>query len=232
MTSTIPFRLASLLLLAAAPALAAQRPSTMPQARITAALAVGGTLSSSWFSIGDKGWKPGAAPTVAVQAGFAVRPEIGIRGSAAYQQTSLKDPTDSGIGEGADFNVFTYDVEAVYRPLSHSTSRPLSAGYVVAGLGAVTANLHGFEDVPTPCAFVAVWVANGVCVPLRRTTKLALTAGLGTDIARLGNTLTAFGEYDVHGYSSPPRVYGGALNAKDHTAFTHRLLLGLRARVR
>jgi hypothetical protein len=222
------FVLAAALLAAAVPASSAAQQS--PAAgQLSFGLYGGMARGGTWFNAGGNDFRVGWAPAVGATAEMRLNESFGVRGNLTYMHTKLPESDDVEISEDRMINLFAYDVGVSFRPLARDPKPVLASGYVFAGVGGVTADVHGFEE--TECLPVAIYLANGACVPGGRRTKLQLNVGLGVDAARLTDRVTLFGEAALHGFSSPP-VTCDDCAAEDKTALMPRVVVGVRFRAR
>jgi hypothetical protein len=216
--------------LACAAAAGPVQAQAVPEARTSVGLAVGPAFTTSWFTQEGRGFHPGLSATVGLVARQQVTPRFAARLHGAYTWTDLPKNTDVDPGKGV--NTYLYDLAAEYRPLAASRTPSLARGYVFLGGGAVTTNIPGEPRAPGGVGYAcaSVYRPRGACVIFVRVTKPAVAAGFGSDFARLGDRLSAFGEYGLHGYQSPSLELASPTEGK--FTLTHRLSLGLRARVR
>ncbi|HEX8394867.1 MAG TPA: hypothetical protein VF665_21150 [Longimicrobium sp.] len=203
----------------------------LPEPRTTVGLAVGPAFTTSWFRAEDQSFRPGASAAVGLVAEQRVTRKVGVRGQVAYTWTGM--PESEAVEVEGGINTWLYDLSITYRPLRDRPSPALANGYVFLGGGAVTTNVPGMVTLPGglgDACFVFPYRPLGACVLLKSVTRPAVTAGIGTDFARLGERAGAFAEYSVHGYASPSLE----LNDPAEGAFTltHRLSVGVRARAR
>jgi hypothetical protein len=186
----------------------------------------GGAYTTDWFSIADEGYKPELSPVFGAEATYWLSPTFGVRLDGKYLPSHLP----KGPGFDSDRwleNVWTYDLDLVWRPLFWSGTGFINSLYVFAGGGGLTANPFGPD---AECLALAQFSANGVCIP--GTTKHGTVgqgvAGLGFDVFPLMTNLGVFLEAGVHGYDSPAHVPEGAQNAEDKFTFTPYAVLGLK----
>jgi len=200
------------------------------RARTSVGLAVGPAFTTSWFSQNGKGFHPGLSSQVGLVARQQVTPRVAVRLHGAYAWTDLPKNEDVEVGKGV--NTYFYDLAAEFRPLPASRTPALASSYLFLGGGGVTTNIPGLPTPPGGVGYacVPVYRPQGACVIYARVTKPAVTAGVGSDFAPLGERLSAFAEYGVHGSASPSLAL--ASPTENHFTLTHRLSLGLRARLR
>jgi hypothetical protein len=219
------------LVLAALLATAAAAPSAAAQASPYGQLSFGlyGGLGSggTWFHANDEDFGVGWGPLVGAVGEMRLSETVGVRGNLSYMHTRLPESDDIELGDERRINLFAYDVGLSWRPLARDPMPTLASAYAFAGVGGVTTDVHGFEE--SECMPVVVYLANGVCVPGGRTSKLQVNVGVGADAARLTENVTVFGEAAIHRFSSPARVCEDCGSGpEDRTAWMPRLVVGVR----
>ena len=228
---------ATLVVAGAAGQARAQDDMTMTTARhaplFDIAVSAGGAWSSDWFSIGDDGYKPGFAPIFGAGATYWLSPTFGIRANGQYMPSKLP-MNDNGFSSDRWLNnAWFYDLDLMWRPMFWSDGGFMSSMYVFLGGGGLTNNPAGGSDTGPSCTTVALWIANGVCLPAGPTfgTVGQGVAGLGFDVFPVTPSIGVFLEGGVHGYDSPAHVYengNSQANGEDKFAFTPYAVLGLK----
>jgi hypothetical protein len=194
-------------------------------------LYAGGAYSTSWFKINDDGFKPGWSPIFGLTATYWATPSFGIRAHGAYMPSNF--PEDGNGFDGNDdwaVNNWFYDLGVAFRPwiTNMGTSNWLGSMYFFAAGGGLTSNVAGTNAIN--CAGVALYLANGVCLPTESDlgTVGQGVVGLGFDLIPITSAVGIFGELAVHGYESPAHIYGNIGTGEDKFAFTPRASLGVK----
>jgi hypothetical protein len=184
----------------------------------------GGAYTTDWFSIADEGYKPGLSPVFGAEATFWLSPTFGLRLDGKYLPSHM--PQRETESDRWLENVWTYDLDLVWRPMFWSGTGFMSSMYVFVGGGGLTADPPGSGE----CLGIAQFAANGVCVSgnAKHGTVGQGVAGLGFDVFPLMSGLGVFLEAGVHGYDSPSHVAENAQNAEDKFTFTPYAVLGLK----
>ena len=186
----------------------------------------GGAWTSNWFNIGDNGYKPGFSPVFGAEATYWLSPTFGIRLDGKYLPEKLPQDEDTFTSDRWLSNDWFYDLDLVWRPMFWSSNGGfLGSMYVFLGGGGLTSDPVGKSQ----CIGLALYLANGVCVP--DNPKIGTVgqgvAGLGFDVFPITSAIGIFLEGGVHGYDSPAHVAENAQNAEDKFAFTPYAVLGL-----
>jgi len=122
----------------------------------------GGAWTSSWFSIGGNGFKPGFSPVFGAEATYWLSPTFGIRLDGKYMPQKLPQDGTLLTSDRWVNNVWTYDLDLMWRPMFWSSNGGfLSSLYLFLGGGGLTSNPFGQNE----CMHFALYVSNGVCVP-------------------------------------------------------------------
>jgi hypothetical protein len=187
----------------------------------------GGAYTTNYFTIGDNGFKPGASAVFGAEATYWLSPTFGLRLDGKYLPSKLPQDADVFTSDNWVNNVWTYDLDLMWRPMFWSSNGGMmSSLYLFLGGGGLTSNVAGQGG----CVGAANFIANGVCVPLEP--KLGSVgqgvAGIGLDVFPVTPSIGVFLEGGVHGYDSPAHVYGTQGAAEDKFTFTPYAVLGLK----
>jgi hypothetical protein len=186
----------------------------------------GGAYTTDWFSIGGEGYKPEFSPVFGAEATFWLSPTFGLRLDGKYLPSHMPKGPNFDSDRWLE-NVWTYDLDLVWRPMFWSGTGFMSSMYVFVGGGGLTADPPGSGE----CLGIAAFAANGVCVSgnAKHGTVGQGVAGLGFDVFPLMSGLGVFLEAGVHGYDSPSHVFeNNQKTAEDKFTFTPYAVLGLK----
>ena len=186
----------------------------------------GGAYTTNWFTIGGEGYKPEFSPVFGAEATYWLSPTFGVRLDGKYLPSHMPNGPQYESTHWPQ-NVWTYDLDLLWRPMFWSSTGFMSSMYVFVGGGGLTADPFG---PGTECLALAPFAANGVCISgnAKHGTVGQGVAGLGFDVFPLTSSLGVFLEAGVHGYDSPAHVFENAQNAEDKFTFTPYAVLGLK----
>lgn len=197
----------------------------------------GGAYTSSWFEIGEEGFKPGFSSAFGATATYWGLPWFGVRLNGTYFPTQLpQGGEDDSLGDDQNdliVNNWFADLGLVFRPafLTSSLGSFLANPYLFLGGGALITNVAGNPAAPRAGGFACVpdYIRSAVCLSYdpEYATVGQGNVGIGFDILPFSSGVGLFGEVAVHGYDSPAHVYSENL-ASDKFAFTTRGVLGLK----
>src|SRR5215212_7960815 len=117
----------------------------------------GGAYTTAWFSIGDESYKPEFSPVFGAEATYWLSPTFGLRLDGKYLPSHMpKGPGTAGFDDRWLENVWTYDLDLVWRPMFWSGTGFMSSMYVFVGGGGLTADPPGTGE----CLAIAPYAAN------------------------------------------------------------------------
>src|SRR3954471_22848452 len=99
----------------------------------------GGAYTTNWFTSGDNGYKPEVSPVFGAEATYWLSPTFGVRLDGKFLPSHMPRGVGS-VSDGWPENVWTYDLDLMWRPMFWSGTGFLSSMYVFLGGGGLTAD--------------------------------------------------------------------------------------------